>query len=243
MEKSIQSSKTFSITDVPEKDEEENLQPEFSFKLCITGSKGVGKTSFILYEKTNEFSQKTLDKPFGHFTKKYNINNKIINLHIWDIDNDEKKENLTSSFFKSALCIIVMFSLDSMKSFNFVDWYLNEIEKNEEGGERLLIILVGNKKDMKREVSEEEVDKLRKRRGMEFYYETSAVNGDMIHEVFKEVMKQLYMIHVEPILECNDRLNRSVTYTSGGNEEKGIKDILDKNYNNCCNCKNCCFCQ
>ena len=184
----------YEIIDLDEKE-----LPDYSFKAVISGNSGVGKTSIIEYEINNKIkTESTSTIVLEHYYKNYRINDKIIRLQIWDTCGEENYGTLTKNFYRSALCIFVVFSLDDANSFANLDKWIYEIKEMNEN-ESPMIVLIGNKsdKEAERKVSKEEIENYCKKMGIEYSFETSAKNGDSIHELFKEVMKKLYIKFVE----------------------------------------------
>ena len=112
------------------------------------------------------------------------------------------------TFYRSALCIIVVFSLDDINSFLNLNKWLSDF-KDINDNESPIIILIGNKKDKidkdsEREISRKEIDVFCKKNGIDTYFETSAKTGESIHELFKDVIRKIYIKFIEPInTECN----------------------------------------
>ena len=63
-----------------------------------------------------------------------------------------------------------------------------------------IIVLIGNKKDRidERKISKDEIENYCKNNDIENYFETSAKTGDSIHELFKEVVRKLYIKYIDP---------------------------------------------
>ena len=135
-----------------------------------------------------------------YFSKNYKICDKVIRIQIWDTCGNETYEEIMKNFYRSALCIFLVFSLDDENSFLNLDKWINDIKKINEN-ESPIIILIGNKKDKidDRQITEEEIDKYCKQNGIDTYFETSAKTGESIHELFKEVIRKLYITYIEPI--------------------------------------------
>ena len=188
--------KNYEIEPVPK-----NMNPEYCFKAVVSGNSGVGKTSIVRYEIHDQFepdNKATL--VFDHFSKNYKICDKVIRIQIWDTCGNETYEEIMKNFYRSALCIFLVFSLDDENSFLNLDKWINDIKKINEN-ESPIIILIGNKKDKidDRQITEEEIDKYCKQNGIDTYFETSAKTGESIHELFKEVIRKLYITYIEPI--------------------------------------------
>ena len=188
--------KSYEIKELPR-----NINPEYCFKAVVSGNSGVGKTSIVRYEVHNQFEQdNTATLVFEHYSKNYKICEKTIRIQIWDTCGNETYEEITKNFYRSALCIFVVFSLDDENSFLNLDKWITDI-KNINENESPIIVLIGNKKDIEseRQITKEEIEKYCKKKEIDTYFETSAKTGEGIHELFKEVIRKLYIKFIEPI--------------------------------------------
>ena len=200
-------------------DLDKNALPEYCFKAVVSGNSGVGKTSIIRYEIHNVFEQDNKSTiVFEHFSKNYRIGSKVVRLQIWDTCGESAYENLMQNFYRSALCIFIVFSLDDENSFLNLDKWMYDIKKINES-ESPIIILIGNKKDniSERQVSKEEIEKYCNKNEIDNYFETSAKNGESIHELFKEVIRKLYIRFIEPI-NSDDYSTKTYDSTSQNTE-------------------------
>jgi Ras-related protein Rab-6A len=187
--------KTYNVIDL-----DKNIIPDYCFKVVFSGNTGVGKTSIINYEIHNKFEEENQSLiVFEHFYKNYRICDKILRLQIWDTCGESTYVNLMQNFYRSALCIFIVFSLDDENSFSSLNNWFYDI-KNINESESPMIILIGNKKDNMRErqVSKEDIKNYCKNNDIDNYFETSAKNGESIHELFKEVVRKLYIRFIEP---------------------------------------------
>ena len=200
-------------------DLDKNALPEYCFKAVVSGNSGVGKTSIIRYEIHNVFEQDNKSTiVFEHFSKNYRIGSKVVRLQIWDTCGESTYENLMQNFYRSALCIFIVFSLDDENSFLNLDKWMNDIKKINES-ESPIIILIGNKKDNleERQISKEDIEKYCNRNEIDNYFETSAKNGESIHELFKEVIRKLYIRFIEP-MNSDDYSTKTFDSTSQNSE-------------------------
>ena len=204
-------------------DIEQDKNPDFSFKIVMLGDSGVGKTSLVKYEITNSFIQnRDSTIIFEHSFKNFNILGKTVRLQIWDICGQEVYHSSMKNFYRSALCIIVVFSLESLDSFYKVNNWIEEIQNN--SSEDSIIVLIGNKSDLTlpRIVPKELVEDYCKKNGIEYYFEASAKTGENVHEIFKNIVKNLFIRFAMPII--NDNVSQ--------NEEKEIVSPFRKNFFN-----------
>ena len=202
-------------------DAAQDIDPEYCFKLVILGDSGVGKTSLVKYEINNSFiNSNNSSKIFEHSFKNFSISEKIVRLQIWDTCGQEIYHSSIKNFYKSALCIIVVFSLDSLDSFYNVNEWIKEIKEN--NSEDSIIVLIGNKSDLSkpRIIPKVLIEDYCKKNEIENYFETSAKTGENVHEIFKNLLKQLFIKFAMPILNNNNE---------NKNEEKETPFPFSKN--------------
>ena len=179
---------------------DKKINPEYCFKAVVSGNSGVGKTSLVRYEIHNKFEpENKASLVFETFSKNYKICDKIIRIQIWDTCGNETYEEIMKNFYKSALCIFVVFSLDDENSFLNLNKWIYDIKKINET-QSPIIVLIGNKKDRidERKISKDEIENYCKNNDIENYFETSAKTGESIHELFKEVVRKLYIKYIDP---------------------------------------------
>ena len=217
------------------RDLNQEINPEFAFKVVILGDSGVGKTSLVKYEIQNSFINNNNDSTiiFEHSFKNYSIMGKNVRLQIWDTCGKEMYRSSVQNFYRSALCIFVVFSLDSLDSFNRVNQWIDEIKEN--NSEEYILVLVGNKSDLTRprKIEKEVIENYCKRNEIENYFEASAKSGENVHEIFKNVVKQLFIKFALPIINDNTKIK---------NRERELpfnKKIFNENTLGCY--KGCCY--
>ena len=188
----------------------QEVNPEFAFKVVILGDSGVGKTSLVKYEIQNSFiinNDSTII--FEHSFKNFSIMGKNVRLQIWDTCGKEMYRSSVQNFYRSALCIFVVFSLESLDSFNKVNQWIEEIKEN--NSEEYILVLVGNKSDLTppRKVEKDIIEEYCKNNGIENYFEVSSKNGENVHELFKTVVKQLFLKFALPIINDNREIQNN----------------------------------
>ena len=195
------------MQDIEIRELNQEVNPEFAFKVVILGDSDVGKTSLIKYEINNTFmNENDSTIIFEHSFKNFFIMGKNVRLQIWDTCGKEMYRSSVQNFYRSALCIFVVFSLESLESFNQVNQWIEEIKEN--NSEDYILVLVGNKSDLTppRKIEREVIDEYCKNNSIENYYETSAKNGENIHEMFKKIVKQLFIKFALPIINENQEI-------------------------------------
>ena len=121
---------------------------DYVVKAVIIGDSGVGKTNILLRYCDNNFKPtyaSTIGVDFK--LKTIQVEEYKIKLQIWDTAGQEKFKNLSTTFYKGALIIILTYSIDSSSSFSNVESWLKQI--HEHSSSEASIYLVGNKCDLR----------------------------------------------------------------------------------------------
>ena len=212
------------------------INPEYCFKMVILGDSGVGKTSLVKYEINNSFinnNESTIF--FQHSFKNFSILEKIVRLQIWDICGQGADQSSMKHFCRSTLLIAVVFSLESLDSFYNVNKWLNLI-KGANISESPILVLIGNKCDINDQkiIPECLIDDFCRKNGIEKYFEASAKTGQNVHEIFKKLIKELFIKYAMPIININNE---------NKNEEKEILPPIKNSLNSkISKCFNFCYC-
>jgi len=223
--------KNFEVSDInPE------INPEFCFKLVMLGDSGVGKTSLVKQEINNTFiPERDSTIIFEHSFKNFMIHEKTIRLQIWDTCGKEVYHSSMKNFYRSALCIVVVFSLEDSDSFYKVNKWIEEIQEN--NSDDSILVLIGNKSDLTqpRIVPKETIEDYCRKNKIDNYFEASAKTGENVHELFKTLVRQLFIKFANPIIQGNNKTKC---------EEKDIVSSFRKNLfsENAANCCKSCFC-
>merc|ERR1712050_518037 len=115
---------------------------------------------------------------------------KKIKLQIWDTAGQERFRTITSSYYRGAHGIIVVYDVTDKESFNNVKHWVQEIEKYAADGINKL--LVGNKSDLssKKVVSFDEAKELADSLNIQFM-ETSAKNAHNVEQAFQSMAREI----------------------------------------------------
>ena len=171
-----------------------NLQTNYDYllKILLVGDSGVGKSSLMSRYTDNYFQEKSTPTIGVDFKiKTTDLNGKIYKLQIWDTAGQERFKTITSSYFRGANGIVIVYDVTDRTSFNNLNYWLEECEKNALSTTKIL--LIGNKSDATEKyrcVTYKEGEDFAKNRGIKFV-ETSAKNNNNIDKAFSEIIEEI----------------------------------------------------
>ena len=118
------------------------------------------------------------------------LEGKTIKLQIWDTAGQERFRTITSSYYRGAHGIIVVYDVTDMESFNNVKQWLNEIDRY--ANESVNKLLVGNKSDLtaKKVVDYNTAKAFADEIGIPFL-ETSAKNATNVEQAFMTMAAEI----------------------------------------------------
>ena len=165
---------------------------KYSWKIIVIGDYAVGKTSLLHVFTENKFD-KSYKPTLGVdlLTHNLTLDDDSVKLIFWDIAGQTLFSHLRANFFKGAAGGMVVFDLNRRESFDNLDLWINEVKSKT--SEIQDCILVGNKKDLKRQVSLEEAKSYAEMHKMR-YIETSAKTSEKVEEAFHDLIKKLIEI-------------------------------------------------
>ena len=195
-------------------------QQEKTVSILTLGETQVGKTSLILRFIDRVFyydTKTTIGVDFK--VKRINLLNKNVLVKIWDSAGQERFKTVTRQYYKNAEGVMLIYDVTSQKSFSMIEeWFKSIIENKRKGAE---VILIGNKKDMvNRVISAEQGESLAKKFEIK-YYETSALSGENVDQVFEELAENILKIK----LNTEEEESISLSYNS---ERDGKKKNSEK---------------
>ncbi|KAJ5068119.1 ras and ef-hand domain-containing protein [Anaeramoeba ignava] len=165
-------------------DESRESESSSILKVLIIGNSLVGKSCILLRFCDNEFVEDIgttigVDFRFASLT----IQEEPVKLQIWDTAGQERFRTITSTYYRNADAIMIVYDITDKDSFAQVKNWFREISNN--APSNVTTILVGNKIDLenKRVISSDEGKSLAKSLRSPFI-EVSAKMGDNIETAF-----------------------------------------------------------
>ncbi|KAM9733694.1 ras-related protein Rab-1B-like isoform 2-T2 [Menidia menidia] len=134
--------------------EADGTQSDYLFKLLLIGDSGVGKSCLLLRFADDTYTDSYISTIGVDFKiRTIDMEGKTVKLQIWDTAGQERFRTITSSYYRGAHGIIIVYDVTEQESFNNVRQWLDEIERY--ACENVSRLLVGNKSDL---VSKKVVD-------------------------------------------------------------------------------------
>jgi len=166
-------------------------------RMLLIGDSNVGKSSLLLRWTENSYSD-TFMATIGVDFKIRNIElgDDTWKVQIWDTAGQERFRTITTSYYRGAHGVLLVYSITNRESFHNILKWLQEVEKY--GQENTLKVLVGNKSDEEdtRVVATQEGRDLASKYNM-YFFETSAKSGHNVDETFgalaASVVKKMQM--------------------------------------------------
>lgn len=120
---------------------------DYLFKLLLIGDSSVGKSCLLLRFADDSYVDSYISTIGVDFKiRTVELEGKTIKLQIWDTAGQERFRTITSSYYRGAHGIIIVYDVTEMESFNNVKQWLNEIDRY--ANESVCKLLVGNKCDL-----------------------------------------------------------------------------------------------
>ncbi|KAK5580404.1 hypothetical protein RB653_000421 [Dictyostelium firmibasis] len=116
-------------------------------KILMIGNSSVGKSSMLVRYTKNTFSDSyTPTLGIDFCLKTIEIDDKIIKLQIWDTAGQERFNNITSSYYRGANGVMIVYDITNQESFYNLKKWLGDVEYY--AGPNISKIIVGNKCDL-----------------------------------------------------------------------------------------------
>jgi len=162
-----------------------------TYKICVFGDSGVGKTTFINRFVTNRFYddiKSTLGAAIH--VKRFELENGKITLQVWDFGGEDRFKFLIRSYAQGSSGGIFMFDLTNYNSLiNIINW-LPEFRKF---SNNIPILMVGSKLDLEelRICKKDEALDLMELNELQKYFECSSRTGENVEAIFKVLLKDM----------------------------------------------------
>lgn len=160
---------------------------------CIlVGDSETGKSSFLVRFYSNEFSDVFLTTiGIDKQSKIVKVMKDDIRLVLWDTAGQERFKSLPGKYYQNADGILILFDVNKKSSFENVKNWMADIKNNIGENHKTNVFLIGNKVDLKREVSKEEGTQMAKELGIK-YFECSNKYNLNVNEIMCHMILYCY---------------------------------------------------
>ena len=213
---------------------------DYLFKLLLIGNSCVGKSSLLFRFVENVWDDNfvpTIGVDFVSYIynnslinlqklKTLEVNGKKVKLQIWDTAGQERFKNITASYYRGGNGVLVVYDITDRESFDNLNSWLIEIEKN--ANKNVYKLLIGNKSDLedKRKVTYQEGKDFATSNGMQFM-ETSAKTASKVQEAFELLTQEIIKSSINKDRGM-ERKEKAVHLSSG------VSDLSTKQKGGCC---------
>mmetsp|Transcript_32499 Transcript_32499/g.77193 ORF Transcript_32499/g.77193 Transcript_32499/m.77193 type:complete len:208 (+) Transcript_32499:1-624(+) len=187
---------------------------DYLFKLLLIGDSGVGKSCLLLRFADDTYTESYISTIGVDFKiRTIELDGKCIKLQIWDTAGQERFRTITSSYYRGAHGIIIVYDITDEDSYNNVKQWLNEIDRY--ASEKVDKLLVGNKADLsdKRKVNAETAKEYAQTHDINFL-ETSAKEKLNVERSFMKIASQIM-----------ERMNAEGLHSAGGASTQKVQKL------------------
>lgn len=163
------------------------------FKILLIGNSGVGKSSLLLRFTAGKFDELSPTIGVDFKVKHILFRGKRIKLTIWDTAGQERFRTLTSTYYRGAQGIILVYDVKRRNTFtDLSDMWLKEVDRFSTNTD-CIKMLIGNKVDL-----EESSRVVTKKEGIAFarqhgclFLEASAKTSINVQRCFDELLHKI----------------------------------------------------
>ncbi len=163
-------------------------------KILMLGDSGVGKSSLIIRWTQDSFSTDLVGTVGVNFkTRRVVLGADTVQVQVWDTAGQEQFHKITTSYYKGANGIMLVYDVSDKKSVENVEYWVKKIRSN--ASDSVHVALIGNKVDLRAVCAEKCVDASH---GQAFssafsvpYFETSAKDATNVEDAFHCLIEQI----------------------------------------------------
>jgi len=169
---------------------------DFTFKICIFGESGVGKTTLTRRFITGNF-ESDIKSTLGAalHIKFLEIDKKRIVLQIWDFGGEDKFKFLLPAYSRGSFGGIFMCDITNKESLKKIPEWISVFKEGLDEDEKdNPILMVGGKLDLnnRRAININDANILAKKLNLLGYAECSAKTGEKVDEIFQSLVSLIY---------------------------------------------------
>lgn len=171
--------------------------------------------------------------------KNIEIDGKKVKIQIWDTAGQERYKTITTSYYRGANSICIVYDITDSESFEHIKNWIEEIHQYAK--DNVMLFLVGNKNDLesKRQISKKQGEDLASQYNM-FFLETSAKLTNNIEDLFVNATRA-YINKSESMQKSKNRTeievnNKRITTLVTNKKKNSVVNISNDDKDDTC-CK------
>lgn len=202
---------------------------DHTFKICLIGDPGVGKTSTVgrFVHESFETHQVTVGVELESKIVRLDTG-ETVQLNLWDVAGSARTSDMPMArrYFEGCHCMILVYSIIEKDTYDSIlDTLLFSQQHRDPSGFEPMIVLVGNKCDMgtQREVQTSMVKRFAEEKNFSIFMETSAKQGTNIAKLFEQICKEL--ISLTRTRKVDKRKAKPTSVSSSGTIKLGAAEL------------------
>ena len=159
-------------------------------------------------------------------------------LQIWDSAGQERYKALIPSYVRGASIVFIVYDVSDKDTFKNIEMWINFIKQV--NTDNSVLVLCGNKIDLKRQVSKKQGENLAKKEGL-LYFETSAKTGENVNRMLYTCIVELPFFQqfenldknkaIEDLMLIYNKINTSVLNVPNQNKDDKVNNDREMNVN------------
>ncbi|KAH0576692.1 Rab1a [Spironucleus salmonicida] len=155
------------------------------FKFVVIGDCSVGKSAILKVYRGEEFTNDhTATIGVDFYTHQSKYDNLTVTLQLWDTAGEEKYQSVSTTYFRGAHAVFIVYDVSSKQSFDNVQKWIKQAKSAADSAN---LILIGNKADLEKQVPTEEAQSYADSNQM-LFLEVSAKNNEGIKAAFEKMI-------------------------------------------------------
>ncbi|CAL1298861.1 unnamed protein product [Larinioides sclopetarius] len=213
-------------------------------KIVTLGDSNVGKSALLLRFVKNTFRENMPITLVDILQTQMNIENKTVDLFLWDTGGQERFKSLISNYFRLADGALLVYDVTKISTFAELPGWLSLLRSV---NDKAALVIVGNKIDEVelKDVSISAVKEFASWHKLDFV-ETSAKTGENVEQIFqllvKKILRSISSTSTSEGSEDNEvakDLAHSPNFQQDDTQEKfrqpkSVQEVPDKAMKRCC---------
>ncbi|KRX05352.1 P-loop containing nucleoside triphosphate hydrolase [Pseudocohnilembus persalinus] len=155
------------------------------------------------------------------FTKYIEINQAKVKLNIWDPRGQDLQAILQRDLYQNAQAVIFMYAQNEFKSFSKIEEFIEDAQSKVDLKETYSVLLA-NKTDLKKQVSDKLSKKLCKQYELEAFIKTMAIDEQQRDDFYKHLAETL-LLRVDQKHKNQDKQNENIKISKKKKKKKKNK--------------------